>query len=75
MSRIAEAATEIRLGEQETALLCMLARGISTQATARGLGISVCTLRRRLRAVCTRIGVSTPIEAVVWATQRELVQP
>ncbi|WP_443079159.1 helix-turn-helix transcriptional regulator [Streptomyces sp. NBC_01498] len=40
---------------------------------ARRMGMSDRTLRRKLRAICDRVDVETPIEAVVWAVRRRIV--
>lgn len=61
------------LAEDELALLALLARGLSTDAVGRRLGLSERTVRRRTRAICDRIGVGTVIEAVVWAARRRLI--
>lgn len=55
-------------------LLRLLARGLPVEAVARRLELSDRTVRRRTRAVCDRIGVSTVIEAVVWAAHRGLLR-
>jgi S-DNA-T family DNA segregation ATPase FtsK/SpoIIIE len=44
-----------------------------TDVAARHLELSARTLRRRLRDICDRIGVSTPIEAVVWAARHDYI--
>jgi hypothetical protein len=32
-------------------------------------------VRRRTKAICARMGVDFPIQAVVWAAQRGLIGP
>jgi DNA-binding NarL/FixJ family response regulator len=61
------------LGREEVELLGLLARGMPLGAVARRLATSERTVRRRVRTICGRLGVGTPIEAVVWAAQRRLV--
>ncbi|MBM0236062.1 hypothetical protein JNW88_01050 [Micromonospora sp. ATA32] len=61
------------LSEDDVALLALLARGLSLDAVARRLEMSERTVRRRTRTICDRLGVTTPIEAVVWAARRHLV--
>lgn len=61
------------LTEQEIGLLSLLAAGLPLHAVARRLDTSDRTVRRRVRAVCDRLGVSAPIEAVVWAARRGLL--
>ena len=62
-----------RLRARELTLLSSLATGAPTSAVAGLLGVSDRTVRRRIRAVCEQIGVSTPIEAVAWAARRRLI--
>ena len=57
------------LSDDDLAVLRPLSRGLTTDAIARELGVSERTLRRRVRLICDRIGVKTPIEAVVWAVR------
>jgi DNA-binding NarL/FixJ family response regulator len=40
---------------------------------ARRLELSDRTVRRRMRSICDRLGLATPIQAVVWAVRRGLV--
>lgn len=61
------------LTDDDLALLSLLARGLPLDAIARRLGTSDRTVRRRVRAVCDRLGVQAPIEAVVWAARRGLL--
>ncbi|MBM0224184.1 MULTISPECIES: helix-turn-helix domain-containing protein [Micromonospora] len=61
------------LSQDDVALLALLARGLSLDAVARRLDMSERTVRRRTRMICDRLGVTTPIEAVVWAARRHLV--
>lgn len=51
----------------------MLARGMPLSAVGRRMAASERTVRRRIKAVCHRLGVGTSIEAVVWAAQRGLL--
>ena len=64
---------EPELEPHDVALLGLLADGLVTAAVARRMNASERTVRRRMRAVCQRLGVSTPIEAVVWAVRRGLL--
>jgi DNA-binding CsgD family transcriptional regulator len=61
------------LGEDDLALLRCLAEGSSVESAARRTSVSERTVRRRLNRICRRLGVKTPIEAVVWAVRRGLV--
>jgi DNA-binding CsgD family transcriptional regulator len=54
-------------------LLMLLAGGLPANAVARKMNLSPRTLRRRTRALCDKIGVHTPIEAVAWAARRLLI--
>ncbi len=61
------------LSREDVELLGLLARGLPLEAVARRLGTSERTVRRRTKAICDRLGVTAPIEAVVWAARRGLV--
>ncbi|MPY86024.1 MAG: LuxR family transcriptional regulator [Actinophytocola sp.] len=61
------------LTSDEIRLLAQIASGVTADVAARRLELSARTLRRRLRHICDRIGVNTPIEAVVWAARRQLI--
>ncbi len=61
------------LGPEDLELLSLLATGLALGAVARRLELSDRTVRRRTRSICNRLGVSTPIEAVVWAARRGLL--
>jgi DNA-binding NarL/FixJ family response regulator len=50
-------------------LLSLLANGLMVGAVARRLNLSERTVRRRLRSLCDRLGVETPVQAVVWAVR------
>lgn len=64
---------EPRLADDELRLLAQIATGVTADVAARHLELSARTLRRRLRAICDRLEVNTPIEAVVWAARRQLI--
>lgn len=55
--------------QDEVKLLGLLAEGLLIEAIARQLNLSERTVRRRIRALCDRIGVDTPMQAVVWAVR------
>lgn len=61
------------LTDDDVAVLRLLSRGLTTDAVARELGVSDRTLRRRVRLICDRLGVKTPIEAVVLAARSRLI--
>lgn len=63
--------TALTTGDIE--LLRLLSKGLPLEAVARRTGLSERTVRRRVRAVCDRIGVGTRIEAVVWAVRHGLL--
>lgn len=58
------------MGREDVELLRLLAVGLSLESVARRLDLSERTVRRRMRSVCDRLGLGTPIEAVVWAVRR-----
>lgn len=64
---------ELELEVDDVRLLEEIASGVTADVAARRLDLSARTLRRRLRGICDRIGVSTPIEAVVWAARNQLI--
>lgn len=63
----------VDLTDDQIRVLAILAGGATVDATARSLGISARTLRRRCRDICDQGGVQTLVEAVVWAARRGLV--
>lgn len=67
VSRIGE------LAEADLRVLSLLAEGHPPDAVARRMGLSGRTVRRRIRALCDRLGVATPIQAVVWAVRTGLI--
>lgn len=58
---------------QELEALRLLSEGASARGAARRLGVSERTVSRRIRAACDRLGVHTPIEAVVAAVRDDLL--
>ena len=62
-----------RVTEEDRELLLLMAQGMPLDAIARQLYVSGRTLRRRTRTLCDKLGVSTCIEAVVWAARNRLI--
>jgi DNA-binding NarL/FixJ family response regulator len=62
-----------QLSRQDVELLKLLAGGLSLDSVARRMGTSDRTVRRRVKAICDRLGVGTSIQAVAWAARRGLV--
>lgn len=63
----------LTLTEKDLVLLRLLADGLPVEAVGRRLELSDRTVRRRVRSICDRLGVSAPIQAVVWAARRGLL--
>lgn len=63
----------LELTREDLELLGLLATGLSLESVARRLDLSERTVRRRLRGLCDRLGLDTPVEAIVWAARRGLV--
>jgi DNA-binding NarL/FixJ family response regulator len=61
------------LTEEELAILRLAAEGLPLYSVARHVGMSPRTVRRRLRSLCDRLGVTHPIQAIVWAARRSLI--
>ena len=61
------------LDREDLELLRLLADGALLGAVARQTRTSERTVRRRIRSICTRLGVGAPIQAVVWAARRGLL--
>jgi DNA-binding NarL/FixJ family response regulator len=55
------------LDDEEIALVRLLAEGLVLDAIARRLALSERTVRRRIRALCDRFDVDTPVQVVVLA--------
>jgi DNA-binding NarL/FixJ family response regulator len=64
---------EVELTSQELELLRLLAGGLPLDAVARRLHTSERTVRRRVRAICDRLGCGSSIQAIVWAARRGLI--
>lgn len=64
---------EKALSDQDLQVLSYLASGLTADVAARRLDLSSRTLRRRVRGICDRLDVNTPIQAVVWAAKRGLI--
>ena len=67
------AASSAELSRADLDLLRLLADGLPLATIARRLEVSERTVRRRLRSICKRLGLSVPIQAVVWAARRGLL--
>jgi DNA-binding NarL/FixJ family response regulator len=61
------------LSGQDVELLVLLADGLSLDAVARRVNASERTVRRRVRAICDRLGMSSTIQVVAWAARKGLV--
>lgn len=61
------------LSHEDVELLRLLAEGLPTETVARRLELSDRTVRRRTRAICDRLGVTAPVQAIVWAARRGML--
>jgi DNA-binding NarL/FixJ family response regulator len=61
------------LDDEELELVRLLAAGLVLDAIARRLALSERTVRRRIRALCDRFGVDTPVQVVVLAARQGIV--
>jgi DNA-binding NarL/FixJ family response regulator len=58
---------------EELAILTLMANGLTLDSVAIRVSMSPRTLSRRLRCVCDRLGVTYPIQAIVWAARQGLI--
>jgi DNA-binding NarL/FixJ family response regulator len=65
--------THTSLADDEVKVLALLAEGLPLDAVARRLNMSERTIRRRVKAICDRLGVPAAITAVAWAAKRGLL--
>jgi DNA-binding NarL/FixJ family response regulator len=63
----------MELDDEELALVRLLADGLVLEAIARRLALSERTVRRRIRALCDRFDVNTPVQVVVIAARQGIV--
>jgi DNA-binding NarL/FixJ family response regulator len=63
----------LTLDAEELELVRLLAEGVVLEAVARRMAISERTVRRRIRALCDRFGVDTPVQVVVIAARNGVV--
>jgi|SRR3954452_4044490 DNA-binding CsgD family transcriptional regulator len=54
-------------------LLALTAEGFSPAAIGRRIGVNERTIRRHLIKLCERLGVTTPVQAVVWAVRHGVI--
>lgn len=63
----------LTLDEPELYLVHLMAEGLALATIARRLDVSERTLRRRIRKLCERLEVDSPVQVVVWAAKAGLV--
>lgn len=66
-------AAELVLDDEERAIVALFANGLVLDAIARRLSLSERTVRRRIRALCDRVGVDTPVQVIVLAARQGVV--
>lgn len=59
--------------QEELTILRSMAEGLPLESIAQRMGLSSRTVRRRLRGLCDRLGVTHPIQAIVWAARHGLL--
>lgn len=64
-----------QLSSREMEVLQLAAKGLSAKAIADNLGISVRTVNGHFNSIFNKLGVSSRIEAVLYALSRHLVAP
>lgn len=65
---------ETGLTEVERKILRMIATGDTQKEVAAALFMSVSTLRRRIKGICTKLGVDTIEEALATAVKKGLIE-
>jgi DNA-binding NarL/FixJ family response regulator len=60
-------------GREDVEVLAMLAQGLGIEVIARRQQVSERTVRRRIRMICDKLAVQTPLQAAVWAARRDLI--
>lgn len=69
MTGVALSEPRMTLDDEEIEILRLLADGVVLDAIARRLALSERTVRRRIRTLCDRFGVGTPVQVVVLAAR------
>jgi DNA-binding NarL/FixJ family response regulator len=69
MSGVTVTEPGMALDAEEAELIRLLADGLVLDAVARRMALSERTVRRRIRALCDRFGVDTPVQVVVIAAR------
>ena len=64
---------DVTLDSDEVHLLALTAEGLTPAGIGRRMGLNERTIRRRLNRICERLGVSTPVQAVVWAVRHGVI--
>lgn len=57
------------LSEREREVLCLIAEGLSNEAIAEALYISLATVKTHVRHILQKLGVSDRTQAAVWAVR------
>lgn len=70
---VAPSGAPVTLCDDDIDLIRLVAQGLTLEAISRRQNVSERTLRRRIRALCERIGVEAPIQLAVWAARTGVV--
>jgi DNA-binding NarL/FixJ family response regulator len=71
--RVGTARAVLVLDCDDVELLVLVSEGLAPAVIGRRMHLNERTIRRRLTRLCDRLGVSTPVQAVVWAVRHGVI--